>query len=139
LGTGQPFNRGAAQVDELATDPASIQVRAARLDEVLPEEGCDHIDVIKLDIEGSELPALRGLARLFERRLPRLIYCELAPLCHRLGYTSGDLVRFLSAYGYKAWVFSDDGLVRLEQDMLKGDFMAMAVFAFADSEVLLDC
>jgi FkbM family methyltransferase len=44
-----------------------LDVPSRRVDDLLDELGWEHVDVVKLDIEGGELAALRGMSRLFAR------------------------------------------------------------------------
>ena len=51
----------------------ALPVTMRDLDSVLCEENIDHVDVIKLDIEGCEVDALRGAAECIRRDRPRLM------------------------------------------------------------------
>lgn len=42
----------------------ATNVRAYTLDELLADHGLDRVDLLKLDVEGAELDAVRGLSRL---------------------------------------------------------------------------
>lgn len=67
-----------------------VAVRARTLDEICDELGVDRIDVLKLDVEGAELEALRGFSRLEEvgyvlgEAHPHLIDGRIAELFERL-------------------------------------------------------
>ena len=50
-----------------ATDHGDIKIEASSIDSIFPSQ---HIDFIKLDIEGSEADALRGAANLLQRCRP---------------------------------------------------------------------
>jgi len=74
-----------------------IRVPLRTLDTVL--SGND-IDVIKIDIEGGELGALRGAVTVLSEHRPTVMF-ESAPGCGaRLGYSTTDLWRFLDEIGY---------------------------------------
>ncbi len=45
-----------------------VQVRSVTIDGVVEEQGLDRIDLLKMDIEGHELHALRGAAGILGRR-----------------------------------------------------------------------
>jgi FkbM family methyltransferase len=72
-------------------------VKAERLDEAFP--GLDRLDLIKLDVEGADIHALRGMAGLLERFRPAL-FIE----CHDIYgyYAREDLEQALADLGY-AW------------------------------------
>ena len=56
-------------------------VRGATLDELVPEGA--PVALMKLDVEGFELPALRGAGRLLSRQRPCGVAAELNPLLMR--------------------------------------------------------
>lgn len=65
--------------DAVATQSADV-VQAVAADEMLAGEA--RIDLVKIDIEGFELPALRGMDRALRRHRPKIL-CEFNPLCLR--------------------------------------------------------
>lgn len=77
---------------DLAPGGASVEVPLVRLDETLGRTP----DVIKLDVEGAELMALRGAARLLAGpRPPRLIVEHNPTTARAAGFSPGDLLRFV--------------------------------------------
>lgn len=67
-------------------------VQADRLDNYLERE--HRVDLIKIDIEGYELPALDGLSETISRHKPTIL-CEYNPLCFQaLGYNPADVARY---------------------------------------------
>jgi FkbM family methyltransferase len=79
----------------------AIQVAMKTLDELVPAIG---FDVIKIDIEGAELGALRGGGRLIERCRPTIMF-ESAPGDENgLGYTKEALWQFFDDIGYQVIV-----------------------------------
>lgn len=106
LSPGDSGTNGLAFVSESAGNGQFRAVRGRRLDEELESRGCNRIDIIKLDVEGAELPALKGLSSLFAKSTPRAIYCEVeGEHTAKYGYTPADLVAYLKAYGFKAQIF----------------------------------
>lgn len=58
------------------------------------------VRVIKIDVEGAELPVLRGATRLLRACSPEVI-CESEPGHQaRFGYNESDLVEHMAALGY---------------------------------------
>lgn len=97
----------AASLTRRGDDEATpVAVHARTLDDICDELGADRIDVLKLDVEGAELEALRGFSRLEEvgyvlgEAHPTLIDGRVAELFERL---KGFHVRVVSA--------NDDSLV----------------------------
>lgn len=57
------------------------------------------VDFLKLDVEGFELPALKGAAETIERCHPAIMV-EQNGLSERYGYTDADLESWLTDRGY---------------------------------------
>ncbi|HXZ11720.1 MAG TPA: FkbM family methyltransferase [Candidatus Sulfotelmatobacter sp.] len=88
---------------------SSLEVPVARLDSYIEQRGLERVALIKIDAEGYEFPALRGLQGFFERteRLPAII-CEIAPRAYPLtGKRPTDLADYMSDYGYGAFDLID--------------------------------
>ena len=66
------------------------------LDEWLPTVGVDRVDVVKIDVEGAELRALRGAENLLRRHRPVLIVeCNPLPLRRFQSATAADMIELL--------------------------------------------
>jgi FkbM family methyltransferase len=57
-------------------DEAGIQVEAGRLETIASSLGITHIDLLKMNIEGAEVSALRGLGELLARTRHVCIACH---------------------------------------------------------------
>jgi len=85
---------------------ARLDVRTAALDDYLDRAGVDRasVSLVKLDLEGSELEALRGAPRLLAEGRPALIV-EFIPDDSAHGARRADeLFELLGAFGYEAFV-----------------------------------
>jgi FkbM family methyltransferase len=81
------------------------KTRTQSLDEIVQAEGIPKIDVIKVDIEGAELSALRGAVNTLRRDHP-LLLLELADrLLRHQNATSADLLSLLAQLGYRMYGF----------------------------------
>lgn len=88
----------------------SIKVRGRTLDEVLGSFGLEHVDVIKIDIEGGELDVLRS-ARVTLQKIRPLVICEYGTnTWPAFGATVEGLRGLLEQCNYSAWIFKDDKL-----------------------------
>jgi FkbM family methyltransferase len=79
----------------------SVQVDVTTLDEWANTRQRLHVDVIKLDIEGAELPALKGGVSLIKRCRPALIIELNAVTSAAAGYRTEDLVNWLQLHSYE--------------------------------------
>ncbi|MCY3575155.1 MAG: FkbM family methyltransferase [Chloroflexi bacterium] len=60
-------------------EPQTYRVRAIAIDDCLAEWGIDRVDIIKMDIEGAELTALRGMRRAIRRSPDLALVMEYNP------------------------------------------------------------
>ena len=96
-----PGNSGGHSLGRHAASSASYAVRTIRLDDHVREHDIQRLDVVKLDIEGAEVLALRGMAEVLQRFRPHLLL-EINPKClRRLGFEVGDVVGILQGHGYR--------------------------------------
>jgi FkbM family methyltransferase len=59
--------------------PRRYEVQTVTVDQVLSEAGVDHVDFVKIDVEGAEPAALRGMAVTISRSIPMAMVIELNP------------------------------------------------------------
>ena len=86
-----------------------IAVPAERLDTVLEQTGIEHVDVLKIDVEGFEVSVFRGAQKLLTATRPPLIlfeFCDWAEARVPNGQV-GDAQRVLIDYGYSLWRLTD--------------------------------
>jgi FkbM family methyltransferase len=89
---------GAHPVHQGAPEPSSAQ--GSTLDGLVDELGLTHVDLIKLDVDGNELPVLRGAAATLTRYHPIIVF-ELAPyLLAERGEVATALTRLFIEHGY---------------------------------------
>ena len=92
-------------------DPSGeLRTRCLRLDSYLAETGIVEVALLKLDVEGYELPALRGAAAALERRAVKAIYFEyFEKYLVRVG-PPAELIGYLDAAGYEVCFCRDHDL-----------------------------
>ena len=84
------------------------KARAMRLDELVQSETLSRVDVVKMDIEGAELAALRGAGETLERFRP-VVLLELSDRApHHQSSTSADVLALLTQHGYRFFGFAVD-------------------------------
>jgi len=85
----------------------SYEIECTTLDDFMDTHKEAKIGLIKLDVEGAELPALRGAQRLIERDKPYIMYEEVEDRDRAFGYEIKDLRSFLESLGYKIYPVQD--------------------------------
>jgi FkbM family methyltransferase len=95
---------------------SSVSVPQITIDEYRTNQKLSRIDLVKIDIEGAELDAFRGMEETFKICPPALIVCELMPVVNAVADSQNmagdlrraasaanplDIVDFLSARGYE--------------------------------------
>lgn len=105
------FPRNAAARD-------SVEVACITLDDFMSEEGIDHIDILKLDTQGSESRVLRGAKKTLSDSKISLVFTEVnfvtlykdGALFHQL---ASELYQFgFSLYRFYDFEFADDGQLK---------------------------
>jgi FkbM family methyltransferase len=80
-------------------------IQAHRLDDIVQGEGLAQVDVIKMDIEGAELKALRGAAQTLRRDHPLLLLELSDRLLQHQESRSTQVLSLLAERGYRAYGF----------------------------------
>lgn len=108
--------------------PISLEQRA--LDSILDELGIEDVHAVKIDIEGAELGALRGLAhRLTRPNRPTVVF-EFSDWAEArvAGQSAGDAQRYLMSIGYRLFRLERGGARRpaLDSPLTRGAAMILA-------------
>jgi len=97
-------NRGGSSLSEMSNREGGETVQLSRLDDLIPESVFPRIRLIKIDIEGAEHHALKGLVRVLESNRDCVIVCEIDPdNIDRLGGSAKGIFQLLKEYGYEAF------------------------------------
>lgn len=92
LGVGSAFGSG----EPLAN------VHSTRFDDWARSAGLDRLDVVKIDVEGGELAALRGMENTLRTLRPRLVVVESKESSlERVGVTANKIHAFLASHDYR--------------------------------------
>lgn len=97
-----------------AAGERQLMVCAVQGDDFAAETGLERVDLMKIDVEGAELPVLAGCRALLASARPLLVV-EVDGHSDAFGYGDQDLLHFLEAEGYVAREFriDDRGFVEL--------------------------
>jgi len=80
---------------------AMIQVEVVSLDDFFGQLGWPKVDVLKMDIEGAEVKAFRGMKRLCERYPDLILITEFKPRrLHAAGSSEEEFFEALSSLGF---------------------------------------
>lgn len=99
----------AASARPLFPDDANQAVRCqmTTMDEFVREHNITALDLIKCDVEGSELFVLRGGAATIAAHQPILLLEMLRKWAKIFDYHPNDIIVFLRSLGYRAWTLDD--------------------------------
>src|SRR3989344_1605836 len=99
----------------IPTDERSEQftVPATRLDTFFEKNRIQRVDLIKIDIEGGEIRALKGMLGVL-RKKPRLIIEYNPSALARSGASDEALFELLQQYGYSISAITSKGLIPLK-------------------------
>lgn len=106
-------NRGEAHISEDGSSTHDqVVVRATTLDHLLGTLPQGKRVVLKIDVEGAELLALRGGRNFLSRTKPALIMEVNPEAMLRFGYAPSAVATLLCELGYQDWAFIDDPVTR---------------------------
>lgn len=89
------------------------------LDDVLAKIELPRLDLMKIDIEGSELSALKGGVQTLEKYTPTILIEIARETCNTAGYEMMDIVLFLRKHGYQIYkITNHSSLSHIKQDNL---------------------
>jgi FkbM family methyltransferase len=86
-------------------DAPTVSVSAITTDRLLADIGWESVDFIKMDVEGAEVAAIRGMPRLLSRDdAPMILYESNGHTLHYSGETPGSLMAALEESGYQSYL-----------------------------------
>ncbi|HEV3229406.1 MAG TPA: FkbM family methyltransferase [Solirubrobacteraceae bacterium] len=92
-------------------DSQEVACPLATLDDTVPSDA--PVSLIKLDIEGAELAALRGATRMIDRHQPTIV-CEINPwFLEGFGLRPESVTTFLAQRGYELFRYEQQPVRRL--------------------------
>ena len=105
LGLGSLYTR-------FPEDPPAQYIEITTLDAFLKESPVSRIDIIKIDIEGAELPCLKGSEKTISHFNPLIIIEVQDASTSIAGYTSRDIFDYLSTFGYVFYKIVERGKLK---------------------------
>lgn len=80
-----------------------VAVETVSVDEWIEELGLSGVKFVKIDVEGHEIPVLRGMRRLLSTAKPMLLCESNGHTLHLEGLTPSDLRREIQELGYESF------------------------------------
>jgi FkbM family methyltransferase len=78
------------------------QVQTDRIDDYCDRHLLNHIDLLKIDVEGAELMVLEGAKNMLTEKAIKFIQVEYAEHIQVTGRTFADIVSYVESFGYKS-------------------------------------
>jgi FkbM family methyltransferase len=95
-----------------------IEIEAVGLDEFLKD--CQRIDVIKIDIQGFEMEAIKGMSHILNNNPNISIISEFWPYGLKMaGSSAFEYYEHLKSLGFFVYLLADKGLVSLSLETVK--------------------
>ena len=118
--SGDETDTGGPSIVPSESRKRRISVPCLTLDEYIDAQRIDAVRLIKLDIEGAELLALRGLEAAIARGIVSMIYFEINPFHLRYeGLGAPDLKRFLRSRGYQLFSLHGSRLRSVDENRME--------------------
>ncbi len=97
------FHGGSSQISAVRGEP----VKVVRLKDILRDQNITYVDLWKLDVEGYEIPALRGAEEFLVEKRIKALYVELYRQEGDEYKQNGLRIReYLSKFGYRCYLFN---------------------------------
>lgn len=81
-------------------DAPHVVVKVVRLTDFAAQQNIRHIDILKLDVEGFEIPALRGASALLQDRVSFVVAEVNFSVTDKRQSYFGDVEQFLKPFGF---------------------------------------
>jgi Methyltransferase FkbM domain len=91
----------------------TLRCELRTLSSVLRDLELDHVDLLKIDVEGAELDVLKGMSGIPEDKRPRIVFVEVHGFLHAAAEAqfAASVEGLLSRAGYTLSELSTDGEV----------------------------
>jgi len=92
-----------------------IEIESVKLDTAIPKD--QKIDLIKMDIQGSEMKAIDGMKRILGENNKMVLVTEFWPYAiKQSGYEPEDFFNVLNTYGFKIYTLEGSSKIPVAKD-----------------------
>ena len=112
---------GHSLAQTLCSSDDTIMVEATTIDTYVARQNIKRIDFLKADVEGAELPLLRGAQASIKRFRPVLVV-EGSVHSKGFGYDTPELAQFIESNGYQVFLVDEQGLTPRPQEWPPRDY-----------------
>lgn len=85
------------------------KVEAISIDDYIEKKGISRISLIKIDIEGSEFLALKGMQKVLTSMRPKILVELKEETLKSSGYTEKDVISHFEKVGYSRFIIDEKG------------------------------
>lgn len=110
---GRREQSGGASLRAMSNSPSQYPVRVSRFDGMAWPHPSPRL--VKIDIEGAELAALKGMAGLLRDSGPDLILEVTDSFLLQMGSSAQALTQYLFSFGYRCYMIDWDGLIPVDE------------------------
>jgi len=94
---------------------AKVEVESVRLDSILLDS--EKIDFIKMDIQGSEIPALLGMENTLKNNKKISLLVEFWPFAiKKIGHSPKEFIEILEQFGFKIFSIENNELIEFPKN-----------------------
>lgn len=105
MGNGDPVSCNQDEMDEnlgtRTTTPDKNGQPSQRVDDIVARLGLQRVDMVKIDVESSELFVLQGAVKTLNKFKPMILLEIYSSLLARVGLTKQHIYDFLGEHGYE--------------------------------------
>lgn len=116
-------NMGMSSIFHHASESGVTEkVETISLDEYAEKKNISKISLVKIDIEGSEMLALRGMRKIIEQFRPRILIELKEETLSGSDYQVNDIIEFLIHAGYEKFIIDEQGNVSNDLKQQPGNY-----------------
>ena len=92
-----------------------VAINSIRLDDFCLDKNIDHIDILKIDVEGADFLVLKGTEKILRSDLPPIIICEFnRSIAKGIKSSQYEFAIFMKELSYKFFALKKSRLIEIE-------------------------